>query len=367
MAKRTRKEIQEFLDKQNKDVPSLTDQELQDRIAAYEELGHVPTDTLDKTQQLYSEINAQARNLMERMGYGGEMSKSLVGHAGSWLGEKLLFSNMGEDEFKQNFSEFVRQNSIGWGRKDSRQHDDDGMRAMQEIGKGLYRDFKPRINEYYNPGGQITDTSADIKPLREIMDQRNFTKEQQAALDDFYKNTPEALEAERNRFTERQQSRAKDYVLGDFAPRAIEGLGARGLEDSGQVGDTIGRKFGEIQSTIESEAAAQEASDLQFFSDMAFKSTFQNLIAQRTDIRGQLDYEFTSRRQKQQQDFTAGENEIDRKFNLDLFKQEQERALRNYDKQVSAKKQSDQDQLVSGLIQTGVQTGANVGLIKALG
>lgn len=334
---RSREELLKIIGS-NVDEGALSDQELQDRMAAYQEFGTLPKTGLD-----LEKLRESLYQAYEQAGYGRNqpLPKKAVDTLVDYVARTGQLPAPGQVA-ASNVPGDINQN------------------------EAIVNPFRERLySGEFTPGNEVS--AEDTKRLQNLIDLRKFNTEQQSALDQFQINTPKALAAEREKFFAAQGARAKDFVASEYAPQVVEQLGARGLADSGEVPDLIARKYGEIQSTIEQEQAAQEADDLKFFSDMAFKTTYQNLINSRTDIRGQLNFQDTALRQEQDQKFTSAQSDIQNKFNLDLFQQEQERALRTYQNQVNKVKQNQSDQFTANLVGQGVQTAGNVALISALG
>jgi hypothetical protein len=182
-------------------------------------------------------------------------------------------------------------------------------------------------------------------------------RENQAALDELYSTGPAALEAERNRFAESQRARAKDYIMESFIPQTAEQLGSSGLYDSGELGALVSRKFADSQAAIEQERLAQEQADIQFFADMSYKTTYQNLIDSQMDVRSQIANESTRLRQNQANAFNSSQSAIDNRLQTDLLAKEQSNSLSAMRKQADANASAQKGKMYSDLGRVAVTAG----------
>lgn len=349
MAKRS--DLLKIINSQNADIGALTDEELSARLDALQGIGTADSEGINQSH-LKNDVKAELQN---KYGLDPRQAESASAAISDHLAK---FENNPNNPGLGNILNNVQFDSATADKLRNVLNDQNFVNKYSEsIAKGRY-----------SVGGELPDDIAgQAKLIQELQAQRGFVKDQNMTLEQFYANEPAALEAERSKFFAGQRARAKDYVANEYAPYVVEQLGARGLADSGAVGDEIARKYGSIQSTIEQEQTVQRDADLQFFSDMAFKSTYQNLINARTDIRGQLDFQSTSNRQKQNQDFAARESSIDRSFNADLFRNQNEQALKGYQTQITKKNEAQDDAFKQDLIKTGIGTAANVALMGTIG
>ena len=180
----------------------------------------------------------------------------------------------------------------------------------------------------YKEIGPAPDTSGQVKQLRGILDSRLLQSQNRKQIQDFLNDVPAQLEAERNRKFAGESSRAVDYVTGTYAPMVREQLAARGLDESGELPATIAQKFGEVQSTLESEQMNQEAEDLQFYADLAYKVTYQGLIDTSMNVSGQIQNQYANTLQSQANSFRQKQATIDNKLNLKLFQDQNEAAVK---------------------------------------
>ena len=208
------------------------------------------------------------------------------------------------------------------------------------------------------------DTSQEVKNIQDIIEareQRKLSEDEVAALQ---ATLPGMMETERKRLYGGERERARNYLEFDYAPKVIEQLGKRGLEHSpGEIGSAVAQKGYELESAISQAETQQESNELSFWGDMAFQTTFDKLIESQQGVAGEAQNVRSKGLQTSQQDFQRSQNQIAQKFNLDMFRQENERALQRYRDMVGQKQsQYNRQQEAQTISDVGSAVGTGLGM-----
>ena len=183
----------------------------------------------------------------------------------------------------------------------------------------------------------------DIKAVGDVIADRGVKANLEAQYNEFAASAPGQLAADRKAFYDAQRVRAKDYITGEYAPQVAERLNAIGLGDSGEVGASIASKYLELLGGVDSGELNQLEADTQFFGQQAYQKTFQDLIAARTDVSGTIASERNVLRTNQGRGFANSQADIEKRFSLDLFRQQSQAAYNNYQAQVNKQRQTQRE------------------------
>ena len=188
---------------------------------------------------------------------------------------------------------------------------------------------------------------------------------------DFLTTGEAESEAFASEFLKRQQERGADVLSQELAPDVAQQLQKRGLLDSGEFGATISNLGAQIQSGIEQEYISQREEDIAFWADLGFKAKFQELIDADKEVAGQISSERQTIRQGQRNQYAKREGDIQSRFNIDLFRRENERALQDYrtrtTQQAQKQKEKSQAQTIANIAQTATQGIGTGFLLKKFG
>ena len=193
------------------------------------------------------------------------------------------------------------------------------------------------------------DTSEDVKRIQGLIGDRANVTAQNAKVNDFLATAPGQLDAERTKFFDAQRNQAKDYITGEYAPQVAERLAARGLGDSGQVGASISSKYSDLLQGIDASQIDQLNQDTQFFQDQSYNKVFSDLVNARTDVGSTVANERQTLRTNQAQSFSKKQADIEANFNLDLFRQQSQKAYDTYNAQLQKRRQDQKSQGETGL------------------
>lgn len=373
MANLTKAEKKKLLDAQRgKDISTLSDDDLSQRLGILNEFSQ------EKPQFDPVALKNEISGILLQNGIPPQIADEYAARMGTFYAQtgtlptsSLLYNN------NQNMSSGLNADAIGGAASQILMPGNPaGLAAFKGFGGGddtpqtikdisragsLIDPLLQHLNDKISGGGfnqVLPDYSQDLSSTQQLLDQRKYAAEQRKLVDDFLGNTPAALEAERNRFAESQKQRAQDYITQVYTPQAVASLNSAGLLDSeNELGGLIGSQYANAQSQIEAERLAQQQSDIQFFADMAYKTTYQDLISKGADVRGQLAYDNNMLAQKQQQNFAQSQNKINDRLNNDLLAQQNQQEVLKAQRQADTQRRATKDQFAYNLGRTAVTAG----------
>jgi len=193
------------------------------------------------------------------------------------------------------------------------------------------------LNQNWSIGRPIDPL--DISSAENVLKERQGVVSDQAYLEDYLANAPNELAKTREEFFKGQRKSAIDYLNQYTIPEQITPIEQTGLASDREIAKMIGNLYSGVNTNIQSQEIDQTIEDINFFSDAAYKSKLQELIKSRGDLRGQIASDFQTAQTKQQQGFLKSQQDVQNKFDLDMFQRENERALQQY--QTKLKQQQD--------------------------
>ena len=325
--------LEGFLKKQGTDEANLTDEELKDRIGAFEGLPGTARTGFDDVG-----LRKKITDVFQKHKLGPSPNSG----KNPWEDPTVIDSLINRFYDDPNFDINVLPQYL----RDS----------AKEVQRSI-ADYLPNT----------IDTSADVTRIQGMLKDRGFVADQNAQVENFLNTAPGELEAERKKFFDTQRNRAKDYVTGFYAPQVAEQLAARqGLGDSGQVGVAIESKYSDLLAGIDQSAIEQLKSNSDFFADQAYNKTFNDLIAARAGVEDTISNERSNLRTKTQTDFSKRQADLESKFNLDLFKQQSQSAYNTYQNQVLKQRSDARAKNEADTIGQVTQAGTTVALAALL-
>lgn len=316
--------FRKFIEDTNKDEENLPTDSLQLRQQAFENLGD------NQGEEQYFDQNSFAKEI--RNSLPGIVDVGGVSNSGYDAGAQYASQALKDNKFSgQVFAETVFNNSSG---------DKSGkvLEAIKNKAQAVHSAFINRVNEFNKtrtvPG---QDVAADVKRIQSIISGREYVDKESAKVAELERTIPGMLDTQRNRLFGDLRGSAKNYLEHDYSPRVIQELSRRGLDESGEVGAAIGDKASELFGDIERKQMDQETEEVNFWADQAYKNTFDRLIEARTEVATQVQSTRTQALDTSSKNFARNQEDITSRFNMDLFKAENERALQSYQKQVSNK------------------------------
>ncbi len=286
-----------FFDPENQiDEGSLTDQELSDRLAGFEELGQTKGD-IDPA--------SIAREL------------------------ESAFQSRGDKTAKQN-SQVVANFVANNGRMPSREEmqqiinptNAPGLLANIAADEGLYGQLSGLIDSQVN----APKTAEDIKRIKGLQGDRALGAQRNAETGDFLGALPGQLEASRNEYLSGETDRTA-AAFEDFSPQAMAQLNARGLLFSGSPEDVLTEKATNLAGGLDDLQSQLEQEDNQFYFNAAYQNALKTELATRDDYRGALDTERNRIMTDRANRFQATQGNYDRQLNEELNRSDLQRSF----------------------------------------
>lgn len=234
----------------------------------------------------------------------------------------------------------------------------------------IENDFKNKVPEYKDTGTFDDSLSATDKSIKDILAQRGQVAESSDYVKNYLSQAPQELLDESKNFFGLQRTKAQDYLKNVFIPGLVKNYDKTGVEfGRGEFNDLVSQKSYQLESTISQNELEQQNSDALIFADMAYKKTLQDLASARGDVRSKAEYDYQTARQKQNQGFVSAQSNINKEFDLSLFRQENENALQAYQKKLREQQDATDKANTAGIfggIGSAIATGATAGVVNKI-
>lgn len=334
--KRTQSELEKYLQYGIHNQPdnpidetSLNDQELQDRLGAFKELGQT-TGSVD-----LAGANREFKRQLDAFGVGG--SRDVIENVlSNFLTKANRLPDLGE------FRDEVNAVSPGLGQ---------GL-----LGVGPMVNFLTNgenSNHFANFAmDQVSapNVKADIKRIQDMQGVRAKKAGAQGDLDAFVNKLPQDLASNTDQQYTSQLEQGK-HTLEDFLNPQVRGqLAARGLLTSGDLDAELASGAGEIMNPIQQQYAQNKADDLAFFENAAYQTNLKKTIDANQNLSGQLDFERGNALNAQSQRFQQGQNNISDSASMALFRRQQQANLQAQQERLRRQSDLQSAQNRSGMI-----------------
>jgi hypothetical protein len=239
------------------------------------------------------------------------------------------------------------------------------------IASRIQSTYEPKVQEYKDTGTYDDSLANTEKTIKELLNQRNEIGATSDYVNQFLQNAPKELAAQTGEYYGTQRSKAKDYLKNVFIPGLVQNYNKTGVEfGRGEFNDLVSQKAYQLEQAISTEQLGQQSQDALVFADMAYKKTLQDLANARGDVKSQTAYDFQTARQKQINQYTSSQANINKEFDLNLFRQENKNALQAY--QTKLKKQQEESDKANeagiyGGIANAIATGTTAGVVNKIG
>ena len=336
-----------YLKNQLADTPNLSDEQLQEKKQLLTDMNKP---TVNEPADLKSYFKANIKSKLEPY-FGNGITSDQVDSIVNYSVDSLHQGNYDPQGVIDRIVSFV--GGGGQSKEGGFSGSVLGNRNEREnigIARAIAEDIR---NDYYRETGSGkydgSSTSADpaygldLKAVGDVIADRGVKANLEAQYNEFAASAPGQLAADRKAFYDAQRVRAKDYITGEYAPQVAERLNAIGLGDSVEVGASIASKYLELLGGVDSGELNQLEADTQFFGQQAYQKTFQDLIAARTDVSGTIASERNVLRTNQGRGFANSQADIEKRFSLDLFRQQSQAAYNNYQAQVNKQRQTQRE------------------------
>ena len=340
----TRQEYESILEN-TKDEAALTDEELQQRLDAYQGLSELPEERLPL-------INMDA---LRKALYDAIISNPTAHNnsAAAAVGSEYAASAIAAGQFNANqFADIIKERTGGLNHK---QYGDFVGLGQALSGYGLV------LQNYYNIQPNRKPVLAeDVKRVQGLFSARAAVKEKNKAIDSFITGLPDELKASREEYLTSERDLAVDELT-RYAPRAFESLNARGLLFSGEPQDALDQRAVELGTGLENFQAQLEEEDNQFYFNAAYQKALKDDLMARDDYRQAIDTERGRVLQDRSNRFTANQSELDRQSQERLDRENYERQLYSQrvraDRQQSAERSKRTTDIISQVGQVAGQIG----------
>jgi hypothetical protein len=328
------------------DEANLSDQELKDRLDAYQQLGSMRGE-VDAGNTLRDEIQRKLSSMdVPDVQTLGPIIHDIILRNGGYPDAEQLRNQLRDYAAKNPtlpVSKQIRDSLVSNTSLTNFIND-------QNVRNGLSN----TINTMVNP----ENTAEDIKRIQGLINDRAGVATESAKVDEFLNTVPGQLDQERQSYYDSQRNRAKDYITGEYAPQVAEQLAlTRGLGDSGQVGSSITSKYSNLLEGINQAELNQMNEDATFFSDQAYNKVFSDLVNAKQDVSSTISNERQNLRTNTQSNFAKNQSELEKEFNLDLFREQSKSAYKTMQDTLTSQKEAQKSAETADLIKTGVQTG----------
>lgn len=198
-------------------------------------------------------------------------------------------------------------------------------------------------------GGQEPSHDDDIQRIQDILDTRQDETNKTNAVTKYLQTTPSELAAARGGFYKQAQDSQTQYLRTRLAPKIISDLNARGLAEGPDVGSAIAASGAGLQAGLESKIRDLEASDNQFFADSAFRIAQARLNSTEDQLNQQIAFERAKTAQNQEAGFNAKETDINNEFEQELLKKAGDRELNNTQSDINFETDQNNSKTIAGL------------------
>ena len=311
----------------------LTDQELQDRIEAYQGRGSIPADPTEAVEKIKGEILS-------------------------------VFNS----DRTQRIAVDPNRESIARQLADAVYAGEDVSNALLRITRGTPNRYKATILQLQNKLPKLVsdlrsmklDTSEDVTRIQDILNTRGIVKRKGEEEGRFLAETPAELAKLRGGFLAEREAGAQRFLAERFGPRAIAQLNVSGLAEGPDIASVMASQAGRMQGDIESTLRQIEFDDNAFFAEAAFRLNTAKLNQSEFDFRASVEAERTGIRTGQFNRFKSSESDIQRDFELAMLERESQRNLDLQRSGLQMGKDTAASDLRTGLITSTAQSTAEV-------
>ena len=325
--------IKKYLDSV-KDESNLSESQIQDKIQAYQDLqplskGGVTSQIPKLAQEIYTRFDSEWGRAKNRGDKEGGYETAL-----KFASNDAARQMINEKSFNiQRFVELLYNMGGISGGKNS--HVD----AAKGVVGGINNAYLGRVQngEYADIASPDADFSSDIERLTGLQSNIQERTRRRGALDDVLGGIPSELKAETDRLIGGEIDRGARTLEEELTPEIMQGLNVRGLLHGGDLEAELTRGAEDIFGGIENTYQDLLAQDDEFYRDASFRATLQKVSEDEGDYLSGLERERTSALNENQNRFKISQANLQTKFENDIFRRQQQRALNSYE--AKAKKQ----------------------------
>ena len=342
---RTRQDLKKLIE-DTKNEADLTDDELQSRLGAFEELGAIPTETIDNKQKLADQIKSQIIGSLNAENYQTAAYWMQNDPNAANIGNEIVDRILAAQEIEQFIPNRIRDitNANNPGAIESK-----NFSTLKAIGTGINRQFTDAVRTGYATVTPQQNVTEDVKRLQDLISTRKTAADKEGAIQSYLtEDLPSALTARREEYLGGATDRARGMFEQEIVPATMKEANVRGLLRSGYPETALTSKALNVQSDLDSLRAGIESKDYAFLADAAYQNKVRQLLEGQTDYRSALLSEQNKQLLEQGYRFEEGEAATNRNFqekitqqNYQLQLKQQDAALRRQNDQYKSQQRSD--------------------------
>ena len=317
----TKSELDKYL-KETEDVGGLGEDELGERLEAFEELGELKPEKVSKFSDFKNLITEEIMGQVEGQLPGHSIGRGQAEKVSNAIADRLF---KGEDVAGQEIAERIKDNyldpsgGIILNDKEFKRLKGYVVDRVREVGL-------TRRSEFQDTEGTPIDVSEDVKSLQDLISGKETRRKREGELEEFIGGLESELSRGREEFVSGEQEYAKGIFERELKPQIEESLNVRGLLYSGDLASELARTATGLQTDIEQQALSLQEEDDLFFQNVAYFDTFRKEIAAGEDVSAKLGFERTQQRNRQQFDFASTQSNLRRRYEEESYRRQLERA-----------------------------------------
>ena len=303
----SRKDVLGRLTGQTVQEEDLTDEELQNRLEAFQEYGKTPGES--SVRQLEEkQIMSMAAELKGGIPPGYSIADKVLRDISEYSVQNLR---------RGTYDPAVVENAlINSGMGDS----DIAIFNARSLSKGPPVIYTRQVEsgQFQEPiPGTFPDVSQDVSRIKQSIGARQFGAKRTRDIEDYLTALPADLARSREEYLEGERGRGM-AAFEDYIPQALSELNRSGMLFSGQVEDLLTSKAVNFQGGFEGLQAEEEAMDNQFYFDAAYRDAIRKELGGREDYRAGLESERQRVTTERGQRFQSRQADYDRQLEEEL-------------------------------------------------
>lgn len=345
--------LESFL-KSQKDVGSLIEPEIQERIGVLGELGTIPGETVSGTSRQVDNMVEQIKGAFTSQGIG--IPDDYLKEGATYAINSLRAGNYNPQQFAN-----IIVSKAGAGRQEQAgtfgaSEEGNILRVSKNVGQDI-----PKVYTAQVQGGQFTDVTAgptdysgEISTLRDMLTGIRDRRSIQGDLDELISSLPGELSRGTERMIASERENVKRTLEEELYPEIAQGLNVRGLLHGGDLPAELASAAGSAYGGVEDLYSNLLEEDDAFYRDAAFRAELQKISETEQDYAQALGGSRERALSESATRFETGRRRAQTSFEEGLYKRGLERQY--FSKQEKERRLNDlqesqrQQQLLSGII-----------------